>query len=187
MLDCYSYLQKWWRDLLSNYHPISLLIVVIYTQDPYITSWHLNWEGYSLLDHVFTSLTFSWEIFLWNLFHPLCRLHWFQIAFNCISIFILWEKWNSSLMDRKLLVLIYKLCENSWMKVQNTLRGHCPKEIQDKREVRQGCFLALLSSSVHQPLIDKLKNPSLHPSKLGNRRTSVLLYAGDAIGLKLAL
>ena len=116
-------------------------------------------------------------------------------AFDLISRDRLWSKLESSSIDRRLLLLMYKLHENTTLRIRCNKEGQLSDKVPTYNGVKQGCILApLLFNFYINSMVTALSHPEFHPPKLANRHISLLLYADDAvlisqtpIGLKRAL
>ena len=222
-IDTYGYIPEDWglsiivpiykkggKDDPTNYRPISLLNTIskLYAR-------HLQWkleewlrqeniladeqagfrEGRTTIDqclvlqHLIEKYSSSKIASLYVAFID------FRAAFDSISRTKLWEKLETSTIDRRLLYLIRMLYEGTSLKVRYTSQGHVSKAIETEKGVKQGCILApSLFNYYINDMIPHLSDINFHPPKLAGNQVSVLLYADDAailsrtpIGLKRAM
>lgn len=105
----------------------------------------------------------------------------FKSAFDLIPRHRLWEKLSATNIDRRLLLLIRRLHENTRIRVRCDRYGNLSKEIQSFHGVKQGCVLApILFNFYINSLVRKMEDASTHPPNLNNIPIPVLLYADDA-------
>lgn len=106
----------------------------------------------------------------------------FKSAFDLISRDILWKKFETTNIDKRLLILIRKLHENSRVVIRCNSQGNTTRPIPTSNGVRQGCTLApTLFNFYINSMISTLSEISAHAPTLSNKPLSILVYADDVV------
>ena len=106
----------------------------------------------------------------------------FKSAFDLIPRERLWTKFEITSIDKRLLLLMRRLHENTHLRVLCNSVGILSNQVSVLNGVRQGCILApTLFNFYINGLVGNLSNPNFHQPKLASRPISTLLYADDAV------
>ena len=108
-------------------------------------------------------------------------------AFDSVSRGLLWEKLESTSLDKRLLFLIKRLYTYTSCQVRCSTSGRLSSKIITNKGVKQGCILApFLFNLFLNDLVPFLSSVDGHSPRLGSIHVPLLSYADDVVLLSVS-